>query len=119
MGKNACVVGRSHNVGLPIALILQADHVKGKDFLDPVMFSFSLGLLALYKDKAKRPKIEANQQVLKRSLFKGGLDLTTTICHRYTPKEELVEALSKADVVVSAAGVSTKNFHVVTSLIIL
>lgn len=63
MGKNACVVGRSHNVGLPIALILQADHVK------------------------------------------GGLDLTTTICHRYTPKEELVEALSKADVVVSAAGV--------------
>ena len=92
---------------------------KVKIFLDPVMFSFSLGLLALYKDKAKRPKIEANQQVLKRSLFKGGLDLTTTICHRYTPKEELVEALSKADVVVSAAGVCTKNFHVVTSLIIL
>ena len=30
MGKNACVVGRSHNVGLPIAMILQADNVKGK-----------------------------------------------------------------------------------------
>ncbi len=63
MGKNAVVAGRSHNVGLPIAMILQADHIK------------------------------------------GGLDLTTTICHRYTPNEELVEAVSKADVVVSAAGV--------------
>ena len=31
--------------------------------------------------------------------------MTTTICHRYTPNEELVEAVSKADVVVSAAGV--------------
>ncbi len=63
MGKNAVVAGRSHNVGLPIAMILQADHIK------------------------------------------GGLDLTTTICHRYTPNEELVKAVSKADVVVSAAGV--------------
>ena len=63
LGKNAVVAGRSHNVGLPIAMILQADHIK------------------------------------------GGLDLTTTICHRYTPNEELVEAVSKADVVVSAAGV--------------
>ena len=62
-GKNAVVAGRSHNVGLPIAMILQADHIK------------------------------------------GGLDMTTTICHRYTPNEELVEAVSKADVVVSAAGV--------------
>ena len=43
-------------VGLPIAMILEADHVKGKDFLDFPMFCFSLGLLALYKDKAKRPK---------------------------------------------------------------
>jgi len=63
MGKNAVVAGRSHNVGLPIAMIMQHDHVK------------------------------------------GGLDLTTTICHRYTPHEKLVEAVSKADVVVSAAGV--------------
>ena len=29
MGKNAVVAGRSHNVGLPIAMILQADHTKG------------------------------------------------------------------------------------------
>ena len=63
LGKNAVVAGRSHNVGLPIAMILQADGIK------------------------------------------GGLDLTTTICHRYTPNKELVEAVSKADVVVSAAGV--------------
>ena len=39
MGKNACVVGRSHNVGLPIAMILQADHVKGILFLDSPMHS--------------------------------------------------------------------------------
>ena len=63
LGKNAVVAGRSHNVGLPIAMILQADGIK------------------------------------------GGLDLTTTICHRYTPNDELVQAVSKADVVVSAAGV--------------
>jgi methylenetetrahydrofolate dehydrogenase(NAD+)/5,10-methenyltetrahydrofolate cyclohydrolase len=62
MGKNAVVAGRSHNVGLPIAMILQADHIK------------------------------------------GGLDLTTTICHRYTPNAELRKAVEKADVVVSAAG---------------
>ena len=35
----------------------------------------------------------------------GGLDLTTTLCHRYTPPEELSEAVSRADVVVAAAGV--------------
>ena len=78
------------------------------------MFCFSLGLLALYKDKAKRPKVEVKQKVLKNSLIKGGLDLTTTICHRYTPREELVEALSKADVVVSAAGVCNLfNFNLI------
>ena len=77
LGKNAVVAGRSHNVGLPIAMILQADHIK------------------------------------------GGLDLTTTICHRYTPNEELVEAVSKADVVVSAAGVPGKGlfiYHVIKIL---
>ena len=63
MGKNAVVAGRSHNVGLPIAMILQADHIK------------------------------------------GGLDLTTTICHRYTPNDDMIKAVEKADVVVSAAGV--------------
>ena len=63
MGKNAVVCGRSHNVGLPIAMILQADNIK------------------------------------------GGLDLTTTICHRYTPEKELIKAVENADVIVSAAGV--------------
>ena len=82
------------------------------------MFCFSLGLLALYKDKAKRPKVEAlgrgKTKGFKKSLIKGGLDLTTTICHRYTPREELVEALSKADVVVSAAGVCNLfNFNLI------
>jgi len=62
-GLNAVVAGRSHNVGLPIAVILAADAIK------------------------------------------GGLDLTTTICHRYTPPEQLAEAVAKADVVVTAAGV--------------
>lgn len=62
-GLKAAVAGRSHNVGLPIAMILQADAIK------------------------------------------GGLDLTTTLCHRYTQPEDLFEAVSQADVVVAAAGV--------------
>ena len=62
-GLNACVAGRSHNVGLPIAMILAHDAIK------------------------------------------GGLDLTTTICHRYTPPERLAAAVRAADVVVTAAGV--------------
>lgn len=62
-GLNAVVAGRSHNVGLPIAVILAADAIK------------------------------------------GGLDLTTTLCHRYTPPEELACAVRRADVVVAAAGV--------------
>ena len=35
----------------------------------------------------------------------GGLDCSTTICHRYTPPEDLLHYLSTADIVVSAAGV--------------
>ena len=62
-GLNACVAGRSHNVGMPIAMILAHDAIK------------------------------------------GGLDLTTTICHRYTPPEKFADAVSKADVIVTAAGV--------------
>lgn len=62
-GLNACVAGRSHNVGMPIAMILSHDAIK------------------------------------------GGLDLTTTICHRYTPPEELAKAIRVADVIVTAAGV--------------
>ena len=29
LGKNAVVIGRSHNVGLPISIILGADMTKG------------------------------------------------------------------------------------------
>ncbi|XP_051154529.1 bifunctional methylenetetrahydrofolate dehydrogenase/cyclohydrolase, mitochondrial isoform X2 [Leptopilina boulardi] len=35
----------------------------------------------------------------------GALDMTTTICHRYTPPEELKRHVKLADVIVSAAGV--------------
>ena len=62
-GLNACVAGRSHNVGMPIAMILAHDAIK------------------------------------------GGLDLTTTICHRYTPPEELAASVAVADVIITAAGV--------------
>ena len=60
-GKNAVVVGRSLNVGLPISLLLAADRKK------------------------------------------GGLDMTTTICHRGTV--DIGRFISSGDVVVSAAGV--------------
>ena len=36
---------------------------------------------------------------------KGGLDLTTTICHRYSEPQHFAEAVKQADVVVSATGV--------------
>ena len=62
-GLNACVVGRSHNVGMPIAMLLTHDATK------------------------------------------GGLDLTTTICHRYTPAGELTKVIRNSDVIVTAAGV--------------
>lgn len=62
-GGSAVVIGRSHNVGLPIQVILGADSSK------------------------------------------GGLDMTTTLCHRHTPPAELARVLEEADVVVSAAGV--------------
>ena len=35
----------------------------------------------------------------------GGLDCTTTICHRYTPAADLYHYLSTADIVVTAAGI--------------
>ena len=62
-GLNACIAGRSHNVGMPIAMILAHDAIK------------------------------------------GGLDLTTTICHRYTPTEKFAAAVANADVIITAAGV--------------
>ncbi|KAL1123537.1 hypothetical protein AAG570_002614 [Ranatra chinensis] len=35
----------------------------------------------------------------------GGLDATTTICHRFTPQNELAKLTKSADIIVSAAGV--------------
>ena len=37
--------------------------------------------------------------------MEGGLDCTTTICHRYTPSPDLHHFLATADIVVTAAGV--------------
>ena len=65
LGKNAVVIGRSHNVGLPVHILLSAD------------------------------------------ASKGGLELTSTLCHRHTPPPELARAVSRADLVVSAAGVGS------------
>ena len=43
--------------------------------------------------------------LLSADASKGGLELTTTLCHRHTPPLELARAVSRADLVVSAAGV--------------
>lgn len=64
-GKNAVVVGRSKNVGMPIAVLLHAD---GEN------------------------ETEA-------------MDATVTICHRYTPPEELKRFCLTADIIVTATGV--------------
>lgn len=34
----------------------------------------------------------------------GGMDATTTICHRYTPREQLKVFVKTADIIVTAAG---------------
>lgn len=60
---NAVVIGRSHNVGMPIAVMLASDAEK------------------------------------------GGFDMTTTLCHRYTPLSVTAAACRTADLIVSAAGV--------------
>ncbi|XP_046366560.1 bifunctional methylenetetrahydrofolate dehydrogenase/cyclohydrolase, mitochondrial-like [Haliotis rufescens] len=64
-GKNAVVVGRSKNVGLPIAILLHAD---GRNDTD------------------------------------AG-DATTTICHRFTPPDQLKVFTTTADIIIAAAGV--------------
>lgn len=64
-GRNAVVVGRSKNVGLPIAVLLHAD---GRN--------------------------ETN-----------ALDATVTLCHRFTPPEQLRAFCQLADIIVSATGV--------------
>ncbi|XP_041363622.1 bifunctional methylenetetrahydrofolate dehydrogenase/cyclohydrolase, mitochondrial-like [Gigantopelta aegis] len=65
-GKNAVVVGRSKHVGLPIAMFLQADGMKGSK--------------------------------------KGG-NATMTICHRFTPPDQLTLFTQQADIVIAAAGI--------------
>lgn len=64
-GKNAVVVGRSKNVGLPIFMLLHAD---GRNET-------------------------------------GAMDSTVTMCHRFTPPEQLKTFCSHADIIVSATGV--------------
>jgi len=86
VGKNAVVCGRSKNVGLPIALLLHSD---------------STGKLTI---------AEISLQNLTCFLFHWisgevqGLNLTTSICHRFTPLEQLTNLTRAADVIVSAAG---------------
>lgn len=64
-GRNAVVVGRSKNVGLPIAVLLHAD---GRNET-------------------------------------SALDATVTMCHRFTPPEQLSSFCQMADIIVSATGV--------------
>ncbi|KAG8039534.1 hypothetical protein G9C98_008177, partial [Cotesia typhae] len=79
LGKNAVVIGRSKHVGLPTALLL---HANGKG--DPPEFKIFFNLL---------------------SGDTRALDMTTTICHIHTPREELIKLARLADVLVSATGV--------------
>ncbi|XP_013149134.1 PREDICTED: bifunctional methylenetetrahydrofolate dehydrogenase/cyclohydrolase, mitochondrial isoform X1 [Papilio polytes] len=65
-GRNAVVVGRSKNVGMPIAMMLHSD---GKH------------------DSAL------------------GMDATVTVCHRYTPAEQLEFFCRNADIIITATGV--------------
>lgn len=64
-GKNAVVVGRSKNVGMPIAMLLHAD---GRN------------------DTC-------------------AMDATVTVCHRFTPPEELKKYCLLADIIVTATGI--------------
>lgn len=64
-GRNAVVVGRSKNVGMPIAMMLHSD---GKH------------------DSAL------------------GMDATVTVCHRYTPAEQLEFFCRNADIIITATG---------------
>lgn len=64
-GKKTVVVGRSKNVGMPIAVLLHTDG----------------------KNDTK------------------GMDSTVTICHRYTPREDLVTYCRLADIIITATGI--------------
>lgn len=65
-GKSAVVVGRSKNVGMPIAMLLHSD---------------------------------GNHE------SRNGMDATVTICHRYTPPEQLAMFCKNADIIISATGI--------------
>ncbi|CAK1542268.1 unnamed protein product [Leptosia nina] len=65
-GRNTVVVGRSKNVGMPIAMMLHSDR------------NHDSGL---------------------------GMDATVTICHRYTPREQLEAFCTNADIIITATGV--------------
>ncbi|XP_072165522.1 bifunctional methylenetetrahydrofolate dehydrogenase/cyclohydrolase, mitochondrial-like [Diadema setosum] len=65
-GKNAVVCGRSKNVGMPIATLLNSDG-----------------------DHSSRM----------------GMDATVTLCHRYTPPDELLRFTKAADIIVVAVGI--------------
>uniref|UniRef100_A0A336LQF1 CSON000968 protein n=1 Tax=Culicoides sonorensis TaxID=179676 RepID=A0A336LQF1_CULSO len=64
-GKNVVVVGRSKNVGMPIAMLMHAD---GRNDT-------------------------------------SAMDATVTICHRFTPPEQLAVFCRLADIVITATGV--------------
>lgn len=64
-GKNAVVIGRSKNVGLPIFMLLHAD---GRNET-------------------------------------GAMDATVTMCHRFTPPEQLKTFCQHADIIISATGI--------------
>ncbi|XP_059061219.1 bifunctional methylenetetrahydrofolate dehydrogenase/cyclohydrolase, mitochondrial isoform X2 [Achroia grisella] len=65
-GRKAVVIGRSKNVGMPIAIMLHTDK------------KHESGL---------------------------GMDATVTICHRYTPKNDLEFFCQNADIIISATGI--------------
>lgn len=65
-GRNAVVIGRSKNVGMPIAMMLHTD---------------------------------------KRHDSGLGMDATVTICHRYTPRDQLEFYCRHADIIVTATGI--------------
>lgn len=64
-GKNAVVIGRSKNVGLPIFMLLHAD---GRNET-------------------------------------AAMDATVTMCHRFTPAEQLKKFCQSADLIITATGV--------------
>ena len=42
--------------------------------------------------------------LLSADASKGGLEMTSTLCHRHTPPQDLARVVSQADLLVSASG---------------